>query len=37
MGKRYGRYVFIIYMLTKCLYIANAIIQIYLIAAIVGM
>lgn len=36
MGKRYGKYVFIMYMITKMLYIANAVIQLFLLQAILG-
>jgi len=36
MGKRYGKYVFIMYMVSKVLYIANAVIQIFLLSSILG-
>ncbi|XP_067940714.1 innexin unc-7-like [Watersipora subatra] len=36
MGKRYGNFVFIMYLFSKCLYIINAIIQIFLLDYILG-
>lgn len=36
MGKRYGRYIYIMYLLTKCLYITNAILQIMALNGIFG-
>lgn len=36
MGKRYGRYVFIMYMVSKVLYIFNASIQLFLLNKIIG-
>ena len=36
MGKRFGKYVFIMYMFTKVLYIANAVVQIFILNSILG-
>ena len=36
MGKRYGRFIFIMYLFTKCLYIANAVLQLVMLDRILG-